>query len=169
MYWDADPFNPMSFGEKIDPIMKLYRFSDINRFLRFCDSAQPQEDNDKIFMIKPLLDKLNENFANSFLPYQHLCIEKSSKTWREKSQTESNGNAKYKVKLFKLCTGSGYTLKVLPFVLSNDTKPINADYVCLELLRDYLGKGHVLCTDKWLTSIPLAVHLATNKTYLVGK
>ncbi|XP_017462825.1 PREDICTED: piggyBac transposable element-derived protein 4-like, partial [Rhagoletis zephyria] len=168
-YWTIDPENPCSSGEKVNQVMKYYRFCDIHKYLHFSDNEDALSIGDKMSKVKQLVDELNKNFAKYYSPGRNICIDESLIPWYGRGQRVyiKNKNAGYGVKEFKLATGNGYVLRVLPYISDPEISSVNADYVCQVLLQGYLKKGHVLCTDNWYTSIPLAVWLANNKTYLV--
>lgn len=150
--------------------MKYYRFIDINKYLHFCDNEDALSEDDKINKIQKFADLLNKNFVKFYSPSQHLCIDESLVKWRGRGQKVyiKDKAAKFGMKFFKIATGNGYVLRVLLYISNPLVVTCNADYVCQILMDGYLGKGHILCTDNWYTSIPLAIYLAENQTYLVG-
>ena len=77
---------------------------------------------------------------------------------------------KYGIKLYLLCETSGYVWNVLVYCGKMD--PISgfghAESVVLKLMGSRLDKGHMLFTDNFYTSVPLAKQLLTRKTHLCG-
>ena len=151
--------------------MKYYRFCDIHKYLHFSDDEDALSDGDKMCKVKRLFDELNKNFSKYYSPGREICIDETLVPWHGRGQRVyiRNKKAKYGAKEFKLATKTGYVLKVLPYVSDPEIAKVTPDYVCQILLQEYLNKGHILCTDNWYTSIPLAIWLANNKTYLVGE
>jgi len=83
---------------------------------------------------------------------------------------------KYGIKAFTLAESEhGYVLDILVYTGSDTLASANPDYtlpqpprVVLHLLGDYSDKGHRVFTDRYYTSIPLALTLKEHSTGFTG-
>lgn len=72
-YWDEglDMRN-----EQVHNSMRRNRFLDICRFIHFADNNMPDE-QDRIWKLRPLMDKVKNNCLKYFEPEEHLCYDES--------------------------------------------------------------------------------------------
>ena len=127
--------------------------------------------NDRIFKIRDLINLLNENFAKNATPPRNVCIDETLVPFRGRTILRQFIKAKrhrYGMKFFKLCSGFGYTHKILLYSGKGDFL-WNPENVVFEMMNEYLDRGYILTTDNYYTSLPLAQNLLKRKTYLVGK
>lgn len=77
---------------------------------------------------------------------------------------------KYGIKLFKLCTPSGYTwdMKVYDGQGERLAELDLPGSTVIELIKPLLGEGRLVVTDNYYTSLPLAKYLFERKTNLLG-
>jgi len=79
---------------------------------------------------------------------------------------------RYGIKVFKLCSGAGYIYSFQIYTGKENNRDKIAgnksSEVVMSLCKDILGKGHIICTDNWYTSVDLAEKLITMNTHLVG-
>ncbi|KAH7974209.1 hypothetical protein HPB49_012020 [Dermacentor silvarum] len=77
---------------------------------------------------------------------------------------------KYEVKLFKACTKDGYTLNINVYAGKSDRQVGvgHAKDVCLKLMQNYKGVGRTLYVDNSYTSLPLALRLLKEDTFICG-
>lgn len=101
-----------------------------------------------------------------------MCVDESLIPFRGRvifRQYNKSKQHKYGIKLFKLCSNPGYTVKVQVYAGKNydnvNTTPTN---VVFALCEGYLNKGHTVCTDNWYTSLDLAQKLLAGQTHLIG-
>ncbi|CAK9832658.1 PiggyBac transposable element-derived protein 4 [Anthophora retusa] len=168
LYWSKDP----AYSQNLPPsIMSRNRFELLLRMLHFNDNDK-ENVNDRLYKIKPVIDMLNENFQKYFEPGEIVCVDESLIPFRGRivfRQYIKQKRHKYGIKLFKLCSGSGYTLAFKIYcgkkIDREKTTPTN---VVLSLCKNIFGKGHTICTDNWYTSIELAKKLVAQNTHLVG-
>lgn len=150
--------------------MSLIRFKQINSKLHFSNNEFAPT-NDRTFKIRELMNLLNESFSTQTKPPRNVCIDETLIPFRGRTilrQYNKSKRHRYGLKLYKLCSGLGYTHKVLLYSGKSDFswKP---ESIVFELMNDYLDQGHILTTDNFYTSIPLARNLLKRKTHLVGK
>lgn len=153
--------------------MSRNRFTDILRMLRFVDHSHP-DPNDRLFKIRPILEKIVHNIKSLYSPGQHLSIDEAMILWRGRlsfRQYIPNKRHKYGIKLYELTTDTGYILNIIVYIGKGtlvDEKESHAAAVVKELLGDYLQKGHILYVDNFYTSVSLAEFLLDNETGMVG-
>lgn len=79
--------------------------------------------------------------------------------------------AKYGVKLFKLCSTTGYTYSLIVYTGKSDSNVREmsvAEKVCRDLGRNLFDEGRVLVVDNFYTSYELARFCLDHRTHLVG-
>lgn len=168
--WSKDPlyYHPI-FGKS----MSRNRFTTILRMLRFVNHADVDV-NDRLHKIRPILNAIIENIKSAFYPGQHLAIDEAMILWRGRlifRQYIPNKRHKYGIKLYELTTHDGFILNIIIYV-GKGTLEIDGEShsfsVVKQLIRDYLGKGHVLYVDNFYSSVALAEYLLSEKTGIVG-
>ncbi|KAG5863840.1 hypothetical protein JTB14_017775 [Gonioctena quinquepunctata] len=72
-YWDegTDMRNELIYNS-----MRQNRFLEICHFIRFADNTQPDVE-DKIWKLRPIMDKVKTNCLKLFQPEEHLCYDES--------------------------------------------------------------------------------------------
>ncbi|KAJ8913987.1 hypothetical protein NQ315_008979 [Exocentrus adspersus] len=72
-YWDSDSDmrNHLVYNS-----MRRDRFLQISRFIHFADNNNP-DISDKIWKMRPLMDKVKSKFLEHFQPEEHLCYDES--------------------------------------------------------------------------------------------
>ncbi|CAK9816580.1 PiggyBac transposable element-derived protein 4 [Anthophora quadrimaculata] len=134
--------------------------------------------DDPLIKIRPIIDLLKNSFAQSFYPYQDLCIDESLMLFKGRcyfKQFIPSKRSRFGIKSFILCDCT--TNYVLDFIIytGRDTDIVNnfatigqSVNVVMRLLRPYLGKGHTVITDNWYTSPHLYNLLHKYKTNAFG-
>ncbi len=151
-------------------VMTYRRFKQIGSKLHFSNNElAPKED--RVFKIRELMDELNSSFAAQNKPPRNVCIDETLVPFRGRTVMRQYNKSKshhYGLKLFKLCSGNGYTHKFLLYSGKSDFswKP---DDVVLKLMDGYLERGQILTADNYYTFLPLVSEFLKQKTYLVGK
>lgn len=111
------------------------------------------------------------SFRQHFTANEDICIDESMVPFRGRilfRQYNKNKRHKYGVKLFKLCSGPGFTHKINVYAGKNDSTKATPTNVVMDLCKEYVDRGHTLHTDNWYTSINLARRLLDKQTHLVG-
>jgi hypothetical protein len=75
-----------------------------------------------------------------------------------------NKRHRYGIKVFKLCSGPGYTHSFKIYSGKEEEEEENnfnskPSEVVLNLCEEIFEKGHTICTDNWYTSVDLAEKL----------
>ena len=134
----------------------------------------------KISKVKDVLDMLLANFQNSFVPDRNLSVDETMVGFRGRfgsKQYMPSKPTKYGIKVFTLADSTqGYIMKCLVYTggdtldeadLSHSMLPQPARIV-LHLLEPYIGKGHTVYTDRYYSSLPLAMELQQCNTSFIG-
>ncbi|XP_060874821.1 piggyBac transposable element-derived protein 4-like [Metopolophium dirhodum] len=167
-YWSTK----IRYKNNVAPkIMSQNRFELLLRFWHFADNEETP-DNDRIYKVRDLLERVVKNYQNVMEPDEYLAIDESMVPFRGRLKFKQYipGKAhKYGVKLFKICEKNGYTHDLQVYAGKNqvDGKGL-ALRVVMELIRPYLNVGRTVVTDNFYTSMPLARELLKNNTHLVG-
>lgn len=167
LYWSKDNLYHNDF---ISKIMPRDRFLLILRCWHFADNALDTGE-DRLFKIRPILDPIILNFQKYLIPEQILVIDKSLMPWRGRlifKQYIKNKSHKYGIKMYKLCTVSGYILNMKIYTgksLDNTSGKGHPEAVVINL-QNYVNSGRTLYCDNFYTSINLAANLLNKKTRL---
>ncbi|CAG4955706.1 unnamed protein product [Parnassius apollo] len=107
-----------------------------------------------------------------YAPKEELCVDESMIPFRGRvtfRQYNKSKRHKYGIKLFKVCTNPGYTLKIQVYSGKNiDIENNTPTKIVLSLCDELLNKGHTIATDNWYTSLELAYELLKNDTHFLG-
>ncbi|XP_046666339.1 piggyBac transposable element-derived protein 4-like [Homalodisca vitripennis] len=144
-------------------------------FLPSDDSVPGSEsDDNEVGKISPLIDRLNDSFKMKKTPGEDVVIDESMIPFRGRllfRQYLPNKTHKYGIKVLKICDTTGYTYKMKVYMGAGTGTEDNltlAASVVMDLMRDYLDKGHTLYVDNFYTSVDLAHMLLARNTHLVG-
>lgn len=160
--------HPLYFHPVFGKTMSRNRFQLILQNLRFVDHATIDE-NDRLFKIRPILEKILQNFKQVFSPGRNLSVDEAMIGWKGRlsfRQYISNKSHKYGIKLYELTTDDGFVLNIIVYtgkgtLVSEDST--HAESVVKELMKDYLEKGHTVYLDNFYTSVSLAEFLHKKK------
>ncbi|KAJ8911109.1 hypothetical protein NQ315_003371 [Exocentrus adspersus] len=106
-YWDSDSDmrNHLVYNS-----MRRDRFLQISRFIHFADNNNP-DISDKIWKMRPLMDKVKSKFLEHFQPEEHLCYDESMIKYFGKHSCKQFIRGKpvrFGYKMWCLNTTSGY-------------------------------------------------------------
>ena len=137
----------------------------------------PQNPGRKINKVKDVLDMLISNFQKAYSPSQHLSADETMVGFRGRFAAKQYMPAKPNkcgIKAFTLADSSnGYVLNCT----GRDTLDTADVAYCLlpqparivlHILEPYLDKGHTVITDRYYTSLPLAMTLHQHDTGFIG-
>jgi len=168
-YWSTDPTMATPI---FNQTMKRDRFELMLKFWHYCNNEQSPE-NDRLFKLREICAMLVSRFQAVCTLERDVSIDESMVLWRGRlifRQFIPGKRHKYGVKLYLLFETSGYVYNLLVYCGKMD--PLSgfghAETVVLKLMDNILDRGHVLYTDNFYTSVPLAQQLLTRKTYLCG-
>ncbi|XP_055308654.1 piggyBac transposable element-derived protein 3-like [Sitodiplosis mosellana] len=119
-YWNsADDLR----NEMISQTMRRNRFQEILRVLHFEPNLHPPENNkDKLWKLRPMMDHLKANFLKHFHPTQHLSYDESMIAYFGKhgcKQFIKGKPIRFGYKVWSLCTPSGYLVNFEVYQGSN--------------------------------------------------
>ena len=168
-YWST---NPAMATPIFNSTMSRDRFQLILKFWHFCNNGEMVE-GDRLFKLRDVCNDLISRFQTVYTPEREVSVDESMVLWRGRlifRQFIPGKRHKYGVKLYLLCETSGYVWNILVYCGKMD--PMSgfghAESVVLKLMESRLDKGHILFTDNFYTSVPLAKQLLTKKTHLCG-
>lgn len=171
LYWSNDE---MYGNEMIKKTMTRDRYLLLMKFWHFCNNDEDPKTN-RLFKIQELLNIFNLNCASAVTPGTKIVIDESMVPWRGRlvfrvyNKSKSNP---YGVKLYKVCTTSGYTLKIDIYggkKMHDVKEDIGKTHsLVLKLLNGYLNQNRILYCDNFYNSIPLAEDLLNRNTYVCG-
>lgn len=153
--------------------MSRDRFLLLKRYWHFSDNTADHNQNDRLYKLRDFINHINDACQAAVKPGAKLVIDESMIPWRGRlvfRQYLPNKTHKYGVKVYKLCTVEGYTLRLILYCgKSRDNTGLGHSHaIVLELLEGYLNEGRTLFCDNFYTGIPLAEDLAAKNTYICG-
>ena len=113
------PENEMYFSKK-ESIVTLYfsqimtekRFHLLLKFLHFADNSKfdPDQHQQKLFKIQPILDHLKSKFSSAYTPEQSVRVDESFLLWKGLGwiQYLPSKQSRFGVKIYKLCESSTF-------------------------------------------------------------
>lgn len=132
--------------------------------------------NDRLRTIRPIMEAVQKNFPPFFLLLK-TCIDESLMPWRGRlsfRQYIPSKRHRFGVKMFVLCdVCTGYILRFIVYTAATTAVTLMKEIrltgsVVLELLKDFLDKGHSLFVDNWYTSPALFEFLLSKQTNASG-
>ena len=168
-YWSSDPLLQMPvFGNT----MPRDRFALLLKFLHFSDNEACPE-GDRLHKLRSICDNIILRFQAVYHLYENVSIDESMVLWRGRlifRQYIPGKRHKYGVKLYLLCQPNGYVWNFMVYCGKMDSSGGlgHAESVVMKLMHSIHDKGHVLFTDNFYTSVPLAKKLLKRKTHLCG-
>ncbi|XP_071056471.1 piggyBac transposable element-derived protein 4-like [Onthophagus taurus] len=132
----------------------------------------------KLFIDEEVMDLIvteTNRYQNILTPGKEVVIDESMIPWRERlgmRQYIKNKRHKYGVKLYKLCTLEGYTIKVKMYCGKEDNPDNSSDShtvkVVMNLMDNLLDSGRILYGDNFYSGVPLVKKLQERKTFYCG-
>ena len=131
---------------------------------------------DCLHKIRPFLELSCERFRKVYQPERLLSVDESLVLFKGRLKFKQYIKTKrscFGIKLYELATSHGITLDLLVYSgkgMFGEDDP-NSDMTATEripgvLMKLFLEKGHVLCTDNFYTSPALASHFLKSKTFV---
>ncbi len=150
--------------------MSRNRFQLLLKMIHFNDNEIVSED--RLQKIRPLLNKIIQNFQKIVNPGEVVCIDETLVPWRGRSgfrQYIANKRHRFGIKVFKLCLAGGYTYNLHVYCGQEKSKEKTVPSgVVMKLMEELVGMGRTLCTDNYYTSVSLAHDLQNVQTHLIG-
>ena len=175
-YWKHDPDLSVPF---IANALPRNRFAQILSALHVNDNtAQPKNNTDKMYKLRPLLDSLNTNFMKLYNVSKRVSVDESILFKGRSSIKQYNPMKPIKrgFKLWSLADMDGYLYKFNVYQGKNETEtdPRMPNYfglgdkVVYELTKSLYGGWHEVYFDNYFTSVPLAEFLLAHKVLCCG-
>ncbi|XP_050351155.1 piggyBac transposable element-derived protein 4-like [Nymphalis io] len=170
-YWKKDKLYYHPLLHEIN--MSYNKFALILKCWHFVDNEAPRNEGDRLYKIQPLIDKLTKNWRKIFTPGERIVVDESMVGFRGRIKFRTYNpqkSHKYGIKIYKLCTDSGYTWSYRVYSGQDDqiTGLDKPGSVVVSLCTDLLKEGRIMITDNYYTSIPLARYLKEQGTDLCG-
>ena len=175
-YWSSSWTGKIPFFGRAFP---RNRFEQIFWMLHVSRDS-PQDPGKKISKVKDVLDMLLANFQQSFTPDRNLSVDETMVGFRGRfasKQYMPSKPTKYGIKAFTLADSTqGYIMNCLVYTGGDTLDEADPSHsmlpqparIVLHLLEPYLGKGHTVYTDRYYSSLPLALELQQCNTSFVG-
>ena len=173
-YWSTEEIISLPWFRSI---MSRTRFYQITRFLHVTDNERARaagiDKKDKLYKLRPFIDVLTESCKKHNYPNQALSIDESmigTKCRIGFLQYLPKKPTKWGVKVWVLADAkSGYVHKFQVYTGKEENSSYGLAYrVVMDLLKDNLGKSHIVYCDNSYTSVLLAMDLLKQTTYLCG-
>ena len=176
LFWSNDNALGIPFVKRVMPrerFFKLTQYLHVNNN----ENAIPrgQENHDKLFKIRPLLDAIVAAFKDEYRRKQNLSVDEAMVKFKGQlsmKQYMPMKPIKRGIKVWECADSSnGYVCNLQVYTGKQDggTTEHGLGYrVVRDLTRPFLGKYHHVFCDNFFTSISLACDLLRDKTYLCG-
>ena len=167
-YWWTDVVVRSSLHREV---MSRNRFEDILRYLHVVDNRSSPDSSathDRLWKIRPFIDRLLSTFKTMFEPGKQLSLDEATCAFKGRVSFRTynpNKPNKWGIKIFEVCdAATGYCLSF--DIATGESRTVYN--IVLDLMQNYLGKGHELYVDRYYTSIPLFRELYAKQTLAVG-
>lgn len=152
------------------------RYDLIRSFLHFANNDDKENDEDRLYKIKPIIDIVKDLYALSYSCHKELSIDDSVIKFKgrvfSKHYPPSKPLTKWRMKIWSMCDPhTGYLLK---FNVCTGKEPNLqqgdglGSRVVQTLLQGYENKGHVLFVDNFYSSVGLFDALRLNNIGACG-
>ncbi|XP_063878299.1 piggyBac transposable element-derived protein 2-like isoform X1 [Scylla paramamosain] len=174
-YWKKS-----SWVQQIAEVFSRNRWEEIKKYIHFNDNsnmpAPTDETRDKLFKIRPIVDKLLHKFQ-AIPQQQMLCIDEQIVPFKGRSglkQYNPKKPNKWGYKIFVLCDTNGlvhnfeiYTGKIEP--APNEPDLGASSNIVLRLTSIVqVNMSHLLFFDNWFSSLDLVIELHKKGIYTLG-
>lgn len=156
-YWST---NEIIRTDVFGKYMTRDRYLALQKVLHFSDDKLETSKN-LLTKIREPYNKLRETFKKSFCPFKDLCIDESHMLYNRRLSFKQYKpkRDRFGIKTFVLCDcKTGYVLDFI--VYTGATSDVDIFYkkfgrsgnIVVNLLQQYLGKGHQLFVNNWFSS-----------------
>lgn len=172
IYWSSEDDVP----KIVQDSMRLKRFENILKHIHFSDNATLVQE-DRLYKIRPLIDKLAKNFRQHGGLREHLSIDESMVPYYGKHYAKQYIRGKpirFGFKNWALCTNEGYMVGFDIYTGKNSSLEkrfgVGGDIVLALLQQAEIPKnqGYKIYFDNYFTSLPLLAHLTAQKYCATG-
>lgn len=157
--------------------MSRNRYKELLRFIRFDIRSTRSERlaSDKFALFSTVWNRFIENCKSNYMPNANITVDEQlfpTKARCPFTQYMANKPDKFGVKFWLAVDAkSKYLVNGFPYLGKDAHRPSNqpvSEYIVLQLMDPYLGKGRNVTTDNFFTSVRLAEKLQEKKTSIVG-
>ena len=167
-YWSED--EPFFFQPEIAKVFPRNRFLAIARYLHLNDNTNMPAQNDpahKLFRVKPLVERLENNFMNCFKNYfpdsRFLSIDEAMIKYKGRLsfiQYMPMKPVKRGIKVYCLCEATtGFLVKFDIYVGKTNSAGNSTENIVYNLLDSFQGRNFYTFMDNWFSSINLFTKL----------
>ena len=174
-YWST---NPILGAPRIVRGMGRNRFCSILSHLHLNDNSRmpgrSDPDYDKLYKVRPLLERIRLNSQASYQPHQQLAVDEAMILFKGHSvlkQYMPLKPIKQGYKMWCLCDSTnGYMYNMSLYMGAGDGKNEDSlsSRVVQQLVQPIYHANHHIYMDNFISSIDLATKLAENNTYTIG-
>ncbi|XP_041960142.1 piggyBac transposable element-derived protein 4-like isoform X2 [Alosa sapidissima] len=163
LYWSVDEVDATPHFSKT---MSRNRFQIIWSFLHYNNNAL-QDETDKMYKVRPVLDYIVEKFKEMYQSGQNICIDEGMMQWRGRLSFKvyNPQKVKYGIKSYILCdSATGYCFNMRPYIGEDST----VSEIVFSLLDRLPGHGYTLFMDHFYNSVALCERLLGAQTNVCG-
>lgn len=153
----------------VEECMSFNQFQQISSSLHFVDNELLGEDDAPLRKIAWFIEDIKRSFQAAYIPKRILSLDEMTTPykghWRLK-QFIANKPHKWCIKMFALVeydtwyvcnfeiyTGASHVYQELPYKNVFGNNPLAMHKACVDLIKPYSGKGRVVVSDRFYTSI----------------
>ncbi|XP_015375252.1 PREDICTED: piggyBac transposable element-derived protein 4-like, partial [Diuraphis noxia] len=173
-YWSTDANFQVP---RISSIMSLKRFLSILRFLHLNDNlSMPKRGHvnyDKLYKVRPLINKLNEKFFSNFNPSRNIAIDESMVAFKGRTTIKQYMPLKPIKRGIKVwaaaCSKTGYLLQFEVYQGKQGDPEIGlGEKVVTHLANLYDNKGYCFYFDGFFSNIPMVKSMVEKNNFACG-
>lgn len=158
--------------------MTRNRFSEIRKYLHFVSDDKPNNNNDKLYKIRPVLNHFSKVFREAYEPEEHLSLDEMIIPFKGRAKIKQYIRGKphpWGIKTWVLAGISGYVYVFEIYEGANQEQDNSyasefgaVGGMVLRLCQNIKSKNHKLFFDNLFTSIPLLQKLYEWKIFATG-
>ncbi|CAI6348589.1 unnamed protein product [Macrosiphum euphorbiae] len=173
-YWSTDANFQVP---RISSIMSLKRFLSILRFLHLNNNlTMPKRGHvnyDKLYKVRPLINKLNEKFFSNFNPSRNIAIDESMVAFKGRTTIKQYMPLKPIKRGIKIwaaaCSKTGYLLQFEVYQGKQGDPEIGlGEKVVTHLANLYDNKGYCFYFDGFFSNIPMVKNMVEKNNFACG-
>lgn len=172
-YWSA---NTQLHDSYVASLMTVNRFGFFLSHLHINDNMkEPKREDptyDKLYKLRPMLDKLGETYKNCWKPGKYQSVDESMIKFKGRSSMKQYMPQKPIKRGFKAWIRSDESGYVCEFqIYTGKTKNTEKQLglrVVKDLTRDLIGGNHHVYFDNFFTSVDLLIYLKENQIFACG-
>ena len=170
--WSKD-WGPPFFRE----VMSRNRYKELLTYIRFDlrETRSMRLNTDKFALFSIIWNRFIDNCKSHYFPNENITVDEQlfpTKARCPFTQYMASKPDKFGIKFWLAVDAkSKYLVNGFPYLGRDDHRPKDetvSEYVVLQLMEPYVGKGRNVTTDNFFTSVKLADKLEKKKTTIVG-